>query len=53
MAPKYDGVEPNLPRHRFTWKGSQASPSTAIDPSGPKAIAGSLLPVEFACGAVE
>src|SRR5258708_1084116 len=51
MAPKYDGVAPKWPFHRFTWNGSQASPSTAIDPSLPKVMAGSLFPVEFAFGA--
>ncbi len=52
MAPKYAGVAPKCPFHRFTWNGSQPSPSTAMLPSLPKAIAGSLLPVEFAFGAV-
>jgi hypothetical protein len=36
----------------LTWKGSHASPSTAILPSLPTAIAGSLLPVELANGEV-
>src|SRR5215472_3934543 len=52
MAPKYAGVAPKLPFHRFTWNGSQPSPSTAMLPSLPKVIAGSLLPVESAFGAV-
>jgi hypothetical protein len=52
MAPKYCGVAPKCPFHRSTWNGSQARPSTAMLPSLPKAIAGSLLPVELAFGAV-
>src|SRR5215470_1804065 len=52
MAPKYDGVAPKCPFHRFTWNGSQASPSTAMVPSLANVMAGSLLPVEFAFGAV-
>src|SRR5712691_3376195 len=36
----------------LTWKGSQPRPSTAIAPSAPNAIAGSLFPVEFEIGDV-
>jgi hypothetical protein len=50
IAPKYDGVDPNVPFQRFTWNGSQPRPSTAIAPSEPNAIAGSLSPDEFATG---
>ena len=50
MAPKYDGVEPNVPVQRLTWNGSHPRPSTAIRPSLAKAMAGSLLPDEFAWG---
>ena len=50
MAPKYDGVTPNVPVHRFTWNGNHPRPSTAMRPLLAKAIAGSLLPDEFACG---
>src|SRR5215470_4460216 len=52
MAPKYDGVAPKCPFHRFTWNGSHARPSTAMVPSLANVIAGSLFPVEFAFGAV-
>jgi hypothetical protein len=50
IPPKYDGVDPNAPFQRFTWNGNQPRPSTAIAPFGPKAIAGSLSPDEFATG---
>jgi len=52
MPPKNDGVEPKRPVQRLTWNGSHARPSTAIRPSWPNAIAGSLSPVEFAFGDV-
>src|SRR5215469_12778203 len=52
IAPKYDGVAPKCPVHRFTWAGSHARPSTAMVPSLLNVIAGSLFPVEFAFGAV-
>jgi hypothetical protein len=53
MPPKKEGVEPNVPLQRLTRLGSHDRPSTIIVPSEPKAMAGSLFPLELGVGDVE